>query len=139
MKRIFLLLTIPIILSCNNQKVIIYTQDNTKNDDGEIFGSNLKAFFNDNSSNININSIRSNELSKKLLSIKEKIQIVNNNIEPDDSYYEYVFINKKDTLYADYRLEFWKYGNKGILYKLDDNTKKQIKNYQNKKSATQSR
>ena len=128
MKRIFLLLVIPTILSCSNQKVVIYNHNNTQNDDGEIFGSNLKPFFVYNSPNINVITIKSNGFSKKILSIKEKIQIKNNIIEPDDSYYEYAFINKKDTLYADYRLEFWRYGNKGISYKLGDNTKREITN-----------
>ena len=128
MKRIFLLLVVFTILSCNNQKVVMYNHDNTQNDDGEIFGSNLRPFFAHNSSNINVTTIKFNGFSKKLLSIKEKIQIKNNIIEPDDSYYEYAFINKKDTLYADYRLEFWRFRNKGISYKLDDITKKKITN-----------
>lgn len=128
MKRIFLLLVIQTILSCNNQKVVIYNHDNTQNDDGEIFGSNLRPFFAHDSPNINMTTIKSNGFSKKLLSIKEKIQIKNNIVEPDDSYYEYAFVNKRDTLYSDYRLEFWRYGNKGISYKLDDATKKEITN-----------
>lgn len=128
MKQIFLLSVISTILSCNNQKVVIYNHDNTQNDDGEIFGSNLKPFFIHNSPNINVTTIKSIGFSKKLLSIKERIQIKNNIIEPDDSYYEYAFINKKDTLYADYRLEFWRYGNKGISYRLDDTTKEEIVN-----------
>ncbi|WP_300686454.1 hypothetical protein [Chryseobacterium sp.] len=126
MNRIFLLLVTMIVLSCTSKEVLIYKHDNTKNDDGEIFGSNLKSFFNKNP-NIYTVSINSKEISKKLLLIKEEIETVNNNVNPDDSYYEYAFIiNKKDTLYTDYRLEFWRYGNNWISYKLDDVTKKTI-------------
>ncbi|SIT25982.1 hypothetical protein SAMN05421786_1173 [Chryseobacterium ureilyticum] len=126
MNRIFLLLVTMIVLSCTSKEVLIYKHDNTKNDDGEIFGSNLKPFFNKNP-NIYTVSINSKKISKKLLLIKEEIETVNNNVNPDDRYYEYAFIvNKKDTLYTDYRLEFWRYGNNEISYKLDDVTKETI-------------
>lgn len=42
------------------------------------------------------------------------------------SYYVFAFIIEKDTLFADDRLEFWRYTDKGLWCKLDNITKIEI-------------
>ncbi|WP_312902306.1 hypothetical protein [Chryseobacterium taichungense] len=70
--------------------------------------------------------IKNKDLENEILIIKEKIISTNNIIVPDDGNYTFAFISKKDTLFADNRLEFWRYKDKGISYKLNDSSKKVI-------------
>jgi len=67
--------------------------------------------------------IRDKNLKNEISIIKGKIISKNSIIVPDDGNYTFAFISKKDTLFADDRLEFWRYKDKGISYKLNDSSK----------------
>lgn len=105
--------------SCGHKLTAIYYCDNTKVDDGEIFGESLGSFF-DIDSNIHVYSVRSNRLDKELCKIRDSIKIVTSSLELDDGYYGYAFItSSRDTLFADYGLRHWKYRGKQLQYKGD--------------------
>lgn len=115
------------IISCSQQLTVVYNNDSSKVDDGEIYGDALHTFFLPNK-NIGIYEIRSNDLNKKLQGIMDSIRLVTLVQEPDDAYYKYAFItSSKDTLFADYRLSYWKYQGKCVFYE-DDKLKLLIDN-----------
>jgi len=103
----------------------MYHYKNSTEANSQVLASDLKSFFK-NGDDVNLVLINDKKLEKELTKIKEKIQLVNNNIEPDDSYYERAFVFKSDTIYADYRLEFWRYKNLGTTYKLNNTIKAKI-------------
>jgi len=104
------------IISCSQKVTKIYYNDSSKVDDGEIFGEALHIFFIQDKS-IHIYQIQSNNLNNELQKIKDSINSTLTSGELDDSRYTYAFITvSKDTLFADYRLSYWKYKRKSILY-----------------------
>lgn len=130
MIRITVYIIISVLFfSCSSKhQVTIYHYKNSTEPNAQILASDLKTFFK-NEKNVYVLLIKDMKLEKELSEIKEKIQLVNNNIEPDDSYYERAFVSKSDTIYADYRLEFWRYKNLGTIYKLNNTIKAKIKNF----------
>jgi len=122
---IVLALLVTIITSCNNQKIVLIYSKNTVNNSKYVIASDLKYFFSDNN-DIKRVYLRNEKLSLKLEDIKQKIVTEHQIIIPDDSYYVFAFITKKDTLFADDRLDFWRFKDKGVYFKLDDFEKKRI-------------
>jgi len=111
--------------SCNNQGIALFYYNGTANNGKYVLGSDVKYFFlKDN--DITKTLIESKRISKEFSKIKEEIIAKNNIVIPDDSYYVFAFLTKKDTLFADNRLEFWRNKDKGISYKLNDSSKKII-------------
>ena len=96
------------LLSCGHNKIVVYFNDNTKVDDGEIFGEQLSTFFTPDK-HIYVRKIQSNQLQKELNKISDSLSLVEQDQELDDGYYGYAFITStNDTLYADYNLNYWK-------------------------------
>jgi hypothetical protein len=127
MKIIFLLILL-FIISCNNRATKLHYYDGNINNGKYILASDLKSFFLNN--DIKKIPIKNKRVNKEISEIKQKIILKNQIIIPDDSYYVFAFVTEKDTLYADSRLEFWRYKDKGISYKLNDSLKNIIlKNY----------
>ncbi|QQV02979.1 MULTISPECIES: hypothetical protein [Chryseobacterium] len=120
--KYLLLISLIVATSCSNQRTTLFYYNGTTNNGKCVLGSDLKYFFledNDIARTLIENKRFNDEISK----IKEEIITKNNIVIPDDSYYVFAFITKKDTLFADNRLEFWRYKDKGISYKLDDSSK----------------
>ncbi len=82
------------------------------------WGSSLQIFFMGDQDMVKV-PIKNKDLENEISVVKEKIISTNNIIVPDDGNYTFAFISKKDTLFADNRLEFWRYKDKGISYKLN--------------------
>jgi hypothetical protein len=102
------------LLSCNQNITTIYYNDNTKVDDGEIFGEHLASFFAPDK-NIYIQKIKSAGLKKELKIISDSLNLRDIDTELDDSYYGYAFItSSKDTLFASYSLSYWKSRHKSM-------------------------
>jgi hypothetical protein len=70
--------------------------------------------------------INSKIVKKELSEIKNKIITKKQVLDFDDGNYSFAFINEKDTLFADNRLEFWKYRDMGFAVKLSGFSKKKI-------------
>lgn len=70
--------------------------------------------------------IKNKTLKKELFDIRDKIVAKNQILDFDDGYYTFAFITEKDTLFADSRLQFWKYKDRGLAVKLSDISKKKI-------------
>ncbi len=114
MKIKYLLLMLLIVAtSCSNQGTTLFYYNGTTNNGKYVLGSDLKFFFLENN-NIARTLIESKRINEEISKIKKEIYTKNNIIIPDDSYYVFAFITKKDTLFADNRLEFWRYKDKGI-------------------------
>lgn len=108
------------ILSCSQKIVSVYYYDNTKMDGGEISSSYLRGFFVQDK-NIHTYSLRSNTLNNELQGIRDRIIGTKPTDGFDDGYYGYAFITaKKDTLFADYNLSYWRYKGKGVFYENED-------------------
>lgn len=113
--------------SCSSNKISINIYDRPEIEERGVLGSNLKNFFKNYPERIETFIVKSNKIQKEFLSIKNKIEINNNILDPfDDGSYKYCFINKKDTLFADDRLEFWKFKSKGVAHTLNDKMKRKI-------------
>lgn len=125
---ILLLVLVTIVISCRNQKITLIYSNNTVDNSKYVIASDLKYFFSDNR-DIKRVYLRNEKLSLKTEEIKQKIIAKNQIITPDDSYYVFALILKKDTLFADDRLEFWRYRDRGIYFKLEDKIKKEILKY----------
>lgn len=119
------LLIFLIATSCTNQKVVMYYYNGLDLNSNSTWGSSLQIFFLENHDMMKV-VIRDKNLKNEISIIKEKITSKNRIIVPDDGNYTFAFVNKKDTLFADDRLEFWRYKDKGISYKLNDSSKKVI-------------
>jgi hypothetical protein len=123
-KSLYFLCFSFLIYSCRSNKVSINIYDRPEIEEREVLGSNLKNFFKNHPQRIETFSVKSNKIQQEFLLIKNKIQINNNILDPfDDGSYKYCFINKKDTLFADSRLGFWKFKSKGIAYTLNGKIK----------------
>lgn len=122
MKIIKLYVTLLFCLSamaCSQKITAVYYYDNTKVDDGEIFGESLERFFVQDK-NIHVYNISSNRLDEELQKIRDSIKSVPSSQELDDGYYGYAFITaSKDTLFAGYELNYWKYNRNVINYNND--------------------
>ncbi|MDR6464588.1 hypothetical protein [Chryseobacterium sediminis] len=118
-------LLVTVITSCSNQKIVLIYSKNTVNNSKYVIASDLKYFFSENN-DIKRVYLQNEKLSLKLEDIKQKIVAKHQVIIPDDSYYVFAFITKKDTLFADDRLDFWRFRDKGVYFKLDDLEKKKI-------------
>ncbi len=125
MKIKYFLLILLITISCNNKKVMLYYYNGLEINKNSTWGSSLQIFFMEDQDMVRV-PIKNKDLENEILIIKEKIISTNNIIVPDDGNYTFAFISKKDTLFADNRLEFWRYKDKGISYKLNDSSKKVI-------------
>lgn len=119
-----------IAISCGNQGTNLFYYKGTANNGKYILGSDLKYFFLENN-DIKRTLIESKKLTMEMSKIKTEIIIKNNIVVPDDSYYVFAFTTKKDTLFSDNRLEFWRYKDKGISHKLNDSLKRKILEYYN--------
>lgn len=122
MKTKYFLFILLIITSCGNQVTILYYYNGNINNGKYILASDLKSFFLDNN-DIKKVSIKDQKVKEEISQIKEKIILKNNIVVPDDSYYVFAFISKKDTIFADNSLVFWRYKDKGVAYKLNDTSK----------------
>lgn len=104
-------ITCMAIFSCNRYTTVAYYNDNTQVDDGEIFGDHLASFFKPDNY-IYIKRVDSKTLHIELGKIADSLRVVLQDEELDDSYYGYAFItSKKDTLFSDYSLSYWKNSN----------------------------
>ncbi|MGR3857758.1 hypothetical protein [Chryseobacterium indologenes] len=112
-------------ISCSNQNVMLFYYNGLNYNQNYTWGASLQIFF-EKDNDMNTVLIQSKELKNNLLIIKEKIISTNNVIVPDDGNYTFAFVSKKDTLFADDRLEFWRYGSRGIYFKIKDNVKKSV-------------
>lgn len=128
MKIICFLLMLLITVSCDNQKVMLFYYNGLDLNKNSTWGSSLQIFF-EKDNDIKVIPIKDEVLKSDLLIIKKKIISTNNIIIPDDGNYMFAFISKKDTLFADNRLEFWRYRNRGVWFNLNDATKKTILSY----------
>lgn len=91
---------------------IVYKYDINKKgkliDDGEIWGTDVYLLF-EESPYIEVDTLRSLMLNKKLQVILEKLQTETLTIRFDGIYYEYAFITQnRDTLYTNGYFELWK-------------------------------
>ncbi|KFF08934.1 hypothetical protein IW15_22640 [Chryseobacterium soli] len=118
----YFLLILLIATSCTSQKVVLYYYNGLDLNSNNTLGSSLQIFFLENRDIMKV-VIRDKNLKNEISIIKEKITSKNRIIVPDDGNYTFAFINKKDTLFADDRLEFWRYKDKGIFYKLNNSSK----------------
>ena len=118
----YFLLILLIVTSCANQKVVMYYYNGLNINNNSTWGSSLQIFFMENRDMMRM-PIRDKNLKNEISIIKGKIISKNSIIVPDDGNYTFAFISKKDTLFADDRLEFWRYKDKGISYKLNDSSK----------------
>jgi hypothetical protein len=125
MKVLFILLII--IVSCTSNKTIIYHYDNSRYDDAEIDDTKLHYFFNKNNKSIKHFSLNSVILINEVNKISVKVDSLKNKDEFDFGHYYYAFVTKKDTLYSDYDLNYWRDKDKGASYKLNDKAKEEIK------------
>lgn len=108
------------IMACSQKVTSVYYYDNTKVDDGEIFGESLERFFT-RDENIHVYKVRSNKLEEELQKIKDSASAIPPSQELDDGYYGYAFITpSKDTLFAGYQLNYWKYRRNIISYSNDN-------------------
>lgn len=134
MKNIlFSTVTFLAILSCSSTQIIMYHYDNSRYDDAEIDDTKLHVFFNKKNTSIKSFSLISRNLSKELNKINIKIDSLKDKDEFDFGHYYYTFISKKDTLYSDYDLNYWRDKDKGVVYKLNSKVKEEIKSIINKK------
>ncbi|WES98724.1 hypothetical protein P2W68_03725 [Chryseobacterium arthrosphaerae] len=118
----YFLLILLIVTSCANQKVVMYYYNGLNINNNSTWGSSLQIFFMENRDMMRM-PIRDKNLKNEISIIKGKIISKNSIIVPDDGNYTFAFISKKDTLFADDQLEFWRYKDKGISYKLNDSSK----------------
>ena len=103
--------------SCSSKVIMIFYNDTSKVDDGEIFGSELNRFFLKEESTLYFKT-KSVYLDKELINIKKKSTVNSKFINKDDSYYSYAFITKQgDTLFANEHLDLWRYRNKIVNLK----------------------
>jgi hypothetical protein len=108
LKRLFSVSLILVLLSCNHHNAVVYFNDNSKVDDGEIFGEGLHAFFSPDQ-NIYVRSINNPDLQRGLREIVDSLIKTSTNLELDDGYYGYAFVtSSRDTLFANYSLTYWK-------------------------------
>lgn len=128
MKIKYLLLIFVMTISCNNKTVALYYYNGLEMNKNNTWGSSLQIFFEKNDGMTKV-FIKDNEISQEITEIKVKIMSENKIIVPDDGNYMFAFVNKKDTLFADDRLEFWRSGNKGLYKKLDNHIKDKILKY----------
>lgn len=128
MKKISALVLISfIVLSCMSKEITMYHYDNSKYDGGEIDAGSLNFFFNNKNQDTKIFLIKSSCLKSELEKISKKIDSIKNQDDFDFGHYYNAFILKKDTLYSDYDLNYWRDSNKGIAYKLEEKSKDEIK------------
>ena len=106
-------------LSCSHKLTTVYYYDNTKLDDGDIGANETHLFFKEDK-NVHTYKVRSKLLDKELKKIKNSIKNSPAVKEIDDGFYGYAFITaSKDTLFADYKLTYWRSEGKGIIYSND--------------------
>lgn len=122
---IYFLLMLFVTISCSNQNVKLFYYNGLDYNQNDTLGSSLHIFF-EKDNDMNSVLIQNKELKNNLLIIKEKIVSTHHIIVPDDGNYTFAFISKKDTLFADNRLEFWRYGNLGVYFKIKDDVKKSV-------------
>ncbi|MBW7675546.1 hypothetical protein [Chryseobacterium chendengshani] len=124
MKNRYLLFFLLIIVSCNNQKTAMYYYQGKINNGKYILASDLDSFFVDEDMKKII--ITEKKIYKELTEIKKKIIAKNQAFDLDDGNYVFAFIKNKDTIFADNRLEFWRYNNRGMQLILGDDIKSKI-------------
>jgi len=129
MKNIlFSTITFLAIVSCASPRIIMYHYDSSRYDDAEIDDTKFHYFFNKKNTSIKSFPLISSNLSRELNKINIKISLLKNKDEFDFGHYYYTFISKKDTLYSDYDLNYWRDKNNGVVYKLNSKAKEEIKN-----------
>lgn len=125
MKLKFSLVVFLIITSCRNHEVVLHYYNGLNSDKNHTWSSSLQVFFEKDREMTKV-SINSKIVKKELSEIKNKIIAKNQILDFDDGNYSFAFINEKDTLFADNRLEFWKYKDMGFAVKLSDFSKNKI-------------
>lgn len=116
MKKLIVIILGFCIVSCSQKLTLVYYNDVSKVDDGEIFGQELQRFFSRND-NIKVVSIKSNSFNKLLKTVGDSIKQYESENYSDDNYYGYAFVTaNRDTLFADYHLQNWKYKGKRGKY-----------------------
>lgn len=124
---VFSIVTFLAITSCSSSKIIMYYYDNSRFDDAEIDDTKLHYFFNKKNTSIKSLSVTSSHLSRELNKINIKIDSLKDKDEFDFGHYHYTFISKKDTLYSDYDLNYWRNKDRGTGYKLNSKVKEEIR------------
>lgn len=123
--RVLLVFIIVLMItfgSCQ-RTVMIYYNDTSSYDDGDIWGSNLPMFFEKKSDiKIVVNETTSKKVLKELNRIRKNIFLRGDKVsyiklfenytvvKDDHHFYDYAFVlNKKDTLYVNMALGVWRY------------------------------
>ena len=94
--------------SCNN--VIIYYNDKGIYDDAEIWGTTDLYLFFLKEESINVEKVNSKRIQKELNRIKKEVLHTGERISWDNYSYQYAFINRGDTIYANINQDIWRYG-----------------------------
>lgn len=94
-----------------------------------ILASDLGSFFLDEDMKKII--IKDKNLYKEISEIKKNIISKDQRFDLDDGYYVFAFIKNKDTIFADNRLEFWRYKDKGMSLEISETSKKIILQHYN--------
>lgn len=128
MKLKYSILVFLIITSCHNHEVALHYYNGLNSDKNHTWSSSLQIFFEKDEEMTHV-PIHSKIVKKELSEIKNKIIAKSQVLDFDDGNYSFAFINEKDTLFADDRLEFWKYRDKGLAVKFSDFSKKKILEY----------
>lgn len=126
MKKVSFLIIYIIFISCSSQRITMYHYDNSRYDGYEIMCNGMKAFFNKDDPAIHISKISSVILKNEMKQISEKLKFSKDDMKNCDGYLYYAFISKKDTLYSDYNLDYWRNKNNGSAYKLNEKVKEEI-------------
>ncbi|MCX8533916.1 hypothetical protein [Chryseobacterium luquanense] len=127
-KFLSILMLCTIFFSCRSHDVALHYYNGLNSNKNHTWSSSLYIFFEKDEEMTKV-PIKSKILKEELSNIKNKIITTNQVLDFDDGNYSFAFINEKDTLFADDRLEFWKYRNKGLAVKLGDFSKKKILEY----------
>ncbi|VXB72076.1 MULTISPECIES: hypothetical protein [Chryseobacterium] len=127
-KFLSLLMLYAIFFSCRSHEVALHYYNGLNSDKNHTWSSSLQIFFEKDEEMTKV-PIKSKILKEELSNIRNKIITKNQVLDFDDGNYSFAFINEKDTLFADDRLEFWKYRDKGLAVKLSGFSKKKILEY----------
>lgn len=124
-KVIYFIFSFFIVVSCCSQKVSLLYYNGLNSHNNWVLASSTQVFF-ESDEEMAMVKIKNSTLRKELFDVKDKIVAKNQILDFDDSNYTFAFINKKDTLFADYRLGFWKYKDKGLAIKLSEISRNKI-------------
>ncbi|MGE6396692.1 hypothetical protein [Chryseobacterium scophthalmum] len=104
-KFLSLLILYAIFFSCRSHEVALHYYNGLNSDKNHTWSSSLQIFFEKDEEMTKV-PIKSKILKEELSNIRNKIITKNQVLDFDDGNYSFAFINEKDTLFADDRLEF---------------------------------